>query len=81
MSPYASVWMQKATRPTRVWRGRRLLTTHRHRIPVTTIQRTIDDLRAAGYTVLRFNDTQLEEEPERVAALVASELRASEPST
>jgi very-short-patch-repair endonuclease len=25
-------------------RGRRLLTTHRHRIPVTTIQRTIDDL-------------------------------------
>jgi very-short-patch-repair endonuclease len=25
-------------------RGRRLLTTHRHRIPVTTIQRTIDNL-------------------------------------
>jgi very-short-patch-repair endonuclease len=25
-------------------RGRRLLTTHRHRIPVTTVQRTIDDL-------------------------------------
>lgn len=25
-------------------RGRRLLTTHRHRIPVTTIQRTIEDL-------------------------------------
>jgi len=25
-------------------RGRRLLATHRHRIPVTTIQRTIDDL-------------------------------------
>jgi len=25
-------------------RGRRLLTTHRHNIPVTTIQRTIDDL-------------------------------------
>jgi len=26
-------------------RGRRLLTTYRHRIPVTTIQRTVDDLR------------------------------------
>jgi hypothetical protein len=30
-------------------RGRRLLTTHRHRIPVTTIQRTIDDLRASSF--------------------------------
>jgi very-short-patch-repair endonuclease len=29
-------------------RGRRLLTTHRHRIPVTTIQRTIEDLRASS---------------------------------
>jgi very-short-patch-repair endonuclease len=28
-------------------RGRRLLTTHRHAIPVTTIQRTIDDLRTS----------------------------------
>jgi very-short-patch-repair endonuclease len=28
-------------------RGRRLLTTHRHNIPVTTIQRTIDDLRSS----------------------------------
>jgi len=32
------------------------------------------DLRSAGYTVLRFNDRQLEEEPERVAALAAAEL-------
>jgi len=32
------------------------------------------DLRSAGYTVLRFTDTQLEAEPERVAALVADEL-------
>lgn len=32
------------------------------------------DLRSAGYTVLRFNETQIEEEPARVAALVASEL-------
>jgi very-short-patch-repair endonuclease len=32
------------------------------------------DLRSAGYTVLRFNDVQIEEEPERVAALVAAEL-------
>jgi very-short-patch-repair endonuclease len=30
--------------PSEGGRGRRLLTTHRHRIPVTTIQRTIDDL-------------------------------------
>jgi len=29
------------------------------------------DLRAAGYTVLRFSDRQIENEPERVAALVA----------
>jgi very-short-patch-repair endonuclease len=29
-------------------RGRRLLTTHRHNIPVTTIQRTIEDLRASS---------------------------------
>src|SRR3954463_9598218 len=29
-------------------RGRRLLTTHRHNIPVTTIQRTVDDLRASS---------------------------------
>ncbi|HEV2857073.1 MAG TPA: DUF559 domain-containing protein [Solirubrobacterales bacterium] len=32
------------------------------------------DLRAAGFTVLRFNDKQLEDEPERVAADVAREL-------
>jgi len=32
------------------------------------------DLRTAGYTVLRFNDTQLEEDPERVAVLVAHAL-------
>jgi very-short-patch-repair endonuclease len=30
--------------PSEGGRGRRLLTTYRHRIPVTTIQRTIDDL-------------------------------------
>jgi len=35
------------------------------------------DLRSAGYTVLRFNDTQIEEEPERVTALVAAELARS----
>jgi len=32
------------------------------------------DLRAAGYTVLRFNDTQMEEEPARVVADVARAL-------
>jgi very-short-patch-repair endonuclease len=32
------------------------------------------DLRAAGYTVLRFNDTQLEDEPERVASVIADPL-------
>jgi very-short-patch-repair endonuclease len=35
------------------------------------------DLRAAGYTVLRFNDIQLEEEPDRVASVVAEALAAS----
>ena len=34
------------------------------------------DLRTAGYTVLRFNDVQVEEEPERVTALVAAALTA-----
>ncbi|HET9154015.1 MAG TPA: DUF559 domain-containing protein [Solirubrobacterales bacterium] len=29
------------------------------------------DLRQLGYTVLRFTDTQIEDEPDRVAALVA----------
>ncbi|HET7455776.1 MAG TPA: DUF559 domain-containing protein [Solirubrobacterales bacterium] len=32
------------------------------------------DLRTAAYTVLRFADTQIEEEPERVVTLVAAEL-------
>lgn len=35
------------------------------------------DLRAAGYTVLRFDDLQLEDEPERVAADVAAALAMS----
>jgi very-short-patch-repair endonuclease len=34
------------------------------------------DLRQAGFTVLRFSERQLEEEPERVAADVAAELAA-----
>jgi very-short-patch-repair endonuclease len=33
--------------PSEGGRGRRLLITHRHRIPVTTIQRTIEDLRTS----------------------------------
>ena len=37
------------------------------------------DLRAGGYAVLRFNDTQLEAEPERVAALVAGSLAPPAP--
>ncbi|HET7454372.1 MAG TPA: type IV toxin-antitoxin system AbiEi family antitoxin domain-containing protein [Solirubrobacterales bacterium] len=32
------------------------------------------DLRSRGYTVLRFNDTQLEEEPERIVALIREAL-------
>jgi very-short-patch-repair endonuclease len=32
------------------------------------------DLRTAGYTVLRFNDTQLENEPQRVAAVLGEAL-------
>jgi very-short-patch-repair endonuclease len=35
------------------------------------------DLRAAGYTVLRFTDTQVEREPDRVAAVVAEALTAA----
>jgi Transcriptional regulator, AbiEi antitoxin/Protein of unknown function (DUF559) len=35
------------------------------------------DLRAAGYTVLRYDDTQLENEPDRVAADVAAALSLS----
>jgi len=37
------------------------------------------DLRAAGYTVLRFTDRQLEEEPERVVADVARALSKEVP--
>jgi very-short-patch-repair endonuclease len=33
------------------------------------------DLRERGYTVLRFDEQQLEEEPERIAAVVAAVLR------
>ena len=33
------------------------------------------DLRSQGFILLRFNDTQIEGEPERVAALIAAELR------
>src|SRR5215203_5555930 len=57
----------------------RLLTTHRHNIPVTSVSRTFEDdhardldLRSAGYTVLRFDDKQLENEAGRVAADVAA---------
>jgi very-short-patch-repair endonuclease len=32
------------------------------------------DLRSAGYTLLRFNDMQIEDEPERVAADIAAAL-------
>ncbi|MGN6201200.1 MAG: DUF559 domain-containing protein [Solirubrobacterales bacterium] len=32
------------------------------------------DLRAAGYTVLRFTDTQLEEEPERIVSVIRGAL-------
>ena len=35
------------------------------------------DLRAAGYIVLRFDDRQLEDEPDRVAADVAAALAMS----
>jgi len=38
------------------------------------------DLRSAGYTVLRYDDTQLENEPDRVAADVAAALAVSSTS-
>jgi len=38
------------------------------------------DLRSAGYTVLRYDDTQVENEPDRVAADVAAALAVSNPA-
>jgi very-short-patch-repair endonuclease len=57
-----------------LWRPRRLVvetdfwTYHRGSVAFEDDHARELDLRAAGYTVLRFTDRQLEEEPERVAA-------------
>jgi very-short-patch-repair endonuclease len=63
-----------------LWREQRLIveadffTYHRGSIAFEDDYARDLDLRSAGYTVLRFNDTQLEEEPDRVAADIAAAL-------
>jgi very-short-patch-repair endonuclease len=63
-----------------LWRRRRLIVEtdsflyHRGSVAFEDDYSRDLDLRTAGYTVLRFNDVQIEEEPERVAALIAAAL-------
>ena len=66
-----------------LWREKRLVVEtdsflyHRGSVSFETDYARDLDLRSAGYTVLRFNETQIEAEPERVAAVVAQALSAS----
>src|SRR6188472_359542 len=63
-----------------LWRSQRVVvetdywTYHRGSVAFEDDHARDLDLRAAGYTVLRFTDRQLEGEPERVVALVAGAL-------
>ncbi|HEY3435825.1 MAG TPA: DUF559 domain-containing protein, partial [Solirubrobacterales bacterium] len=63
-----------------LWRSRRVVvetdhwTYHRGSVAFEDDHARDLDLRAAGYTVLRFTDRQLEEEPGRVVADVARAL-------
>jgi very-short-patch-repair endonuclease len=63
-----------------LWREQRLIvetdsfTYHRGSISFEDDYARDLDLRAAGYTVLRFNDAQIEEEPERVVAVIREAL-------
>ncbi|HEX7278161.1 MAG TPA: type IV toxin-antitoxin system AbiEi family antitoxin domain-containing protein [Solirubrobacterales bacterium] len=63
-----------------LWRSRRVVvetdywTYHRGSVAFEDDHARDLDLRAAGYTALRFTDRQLEGEPERVAAIVAAAL-------
>ncbi|HEY3492464.1 MAG TPA: type IV toxin-antitoxin system AbiEi family antitoxin domain-containing protein [Solirubrobacterales bacterium] len=63
-----------------LWRSRRVVvetdhwTYHRGSVAFEDDHARDLDLRAAGYTVLRFSDRQLEEEPERVMAVVRAAL-------
>ncbi|HEX6204346.1 MAG TPA: DUF559 domain-containing protein [Solirubrobacterales bacterium] len=66
-----------------LWRAQRVVvetdfwTYHRGSVAFEDDHARELDLRAAGYTVLRFTDRQLEGEPERVAADVARALGAN----
>jgi very-short-patch-repair endonuclease len=66
-----------------LWRAQRLVvevdsfTYHRGSVAFHADHARDLDLRAAGYNVLRFDDAQLEGEPERVAADVAAALAIS----
>ncbi len=70
-----------------LWRSHRLVvetdhwTYHRGSVAFEDDHARDLDLRAAGYTVLRFTDRQLEGEPERVAADVRAALLAGERSS
>ena len=69
-----------------LWRSQRLVvevdsfTYHRGSVAFHADPERDLDLRSAGYTVLRFTDLQLENEPERVVADVAGALGVSEAS-
>jgi len=69
-----------------LWREQRLVveadffTYHRGSVSFEDDHARDLDLRQQGFTVLRFTDTQLEEEPERVAADVAAALGRQQPS-
>jgi uncharacterized protein DUF559 len=66
-----------------LWRSHRLVvetdywTYHRGSVAFEDDHARDLDLRAAGYTVLRFTDRQLEEEPQRVVAVLRDELRSA----
>jgi very-short-patch-repair endonuclease len=65
-----------------LWREARLIVEtdsylyHRGSISFEDDYKRDFDLRSAGYTVVRFNDVQIEEEPGPVAALIDAELEA-----
>jgi very-short-patch-repair endonuclease len=70
-----------------LWRSERLVveadtwTYHRGSVAFEDDYARDLDLGAAGYTVLRFTDRQVEAEPERVAAVVATALVSGQRSS
>jgi very-short-patch-repair endonuclease len=63
-----------------LWRGQKLVVEadffayHRGSVSFEDDHARDLDLRAAGYTVLRFTDTQLEDHPERVVGVIREAL-------